>query len=126
MNENDKNEKTLAIVREYVALGFSIIATHGTSEFLAQHGVDNKPVYKVHEGRPHIVDHIKNGEVDLIINTPLGEESRYDEYAIGWAAIQNKVSFITTLSAAATAVKGIERLKQGNLSVRSLQEYHRK
>ena len=77
------------------------------------------------EGRPNIVDHIKNGEVDLVINTPLGEESRFDEYAIGWAAIEHKVAFITTLSAAATAVRAIEEIRHGKMSVKSLQEFHR-
>ena len=77
------------------------------------------------EGRPNIVDHIKNGEVDLVINTPLGEESRFDEYSIGWAAIEHKVAFITTLSAAATAVRAIEEIRHGKMSVKSLQEFHR-
>jgi carbamoyl-phosphate synthase large subunit len=79
----------------------------------------------VQEGRPNIVDHIKNGEVDLVINTPLGEESRFDEYSIGWAAIEHKVAFITTLSAAATAVRAIEEIRHGKMSVKSLQEFHR-
>ncbi len=124
VNDNDKNEKTLDIVRGFISLGFKIIATEGTSEFLTGHSVSNKQVFKVQQGRPNIVDHIKNGEVDLVINTPLGEESRYDEYSIGWAAIEYKVAFITTLSAAATALKAIERIRQGKLTVRSLQEYH--
>jgi carbamoyl-phosphate synthase large subunit len=124
VNENDKNEKTLEIVREYVKLGFKIVATEGTSKFLTAKGIVNKQVFKVQEGRPNIVDHIKNGEVDLVINTPLGEESRFDEYAIGWAAIEHKVAFITTLSAAATAVKAIEELRLGKMSVKSLQEFH--
>jgi len=124
VNNNDKNDKTVDIVNEYVRLGFKIIATDGTAKFLQGRGIDAKSVYKVQEGRPNIVDSIKNGEVTLIINTPLGEESRYDEYAIGWAAVQNKVAFITTLSAAATAVKGIERIREGRMEVKSLQEYH--
>jgi carbamoyl-phosphate synthase large subunit len=124
VNDNDKNEKTLDIVRGFINLGFKIIATEGTSGFLTEHSVSNKQVFKVQQGRPNIVDHIKNGEVDLVINTPLGEESRYDEYSIGWAAIEYKVAFITTLSAAATALKAIERIRQGKLTVRSLQEYH--
>ncbi len=124
VNDNDKNEKTLDIVRGFISLGFKIIATEGTSGFLTEHSISNKLVFKVQQGRPNIVDHIKNGEVDLVINTPLGEESRYDEYSIGWAAIEYKVAFITTLSAAATALKAIERIRQGKLTVRSLQEYH--
>ncbi|MCI0707675.1 MAG: carbamoyl-phosphate synthase large subunit [Ignavibacteriae bacterium] len=125
VNNSDKNNITLNIVREYQSLGFSFVATEGTSKFLIENGIPAKAVYKVNEGRPNIVDLIKNGEIQMVINTPLGEESRYDEYAIGWAAIEQKIAFITTLSAAATAVKGIERQKAEALQVKSLQEYHR-
>ena len=83
-------------------------------------------MYKVVEGRPNSVDLIKNGKIQLVINTPLGENSRYDEYAIGWAALEQKSAYITTLSAAATAVKAIEKQKAGGLSVKSVQEYLKK
>jgi len=125
VNENDKTEKTLEIVGDYIKLGFKIVATEGTSKFLTQNGIVNKQIFKMQEGRPNIVDFIKNGEVDLVINTPLGEESRFDEYAIGWASIEHKVAFITTLSAAATAVKAIEEIRHGKMTVKSLQEFHR-
>ncbi|HLA68643.1 MAG TPA: carbamoyl-phosphate synthase large subunit [Bacteroidota bacterium] len=125
VNESDKNDITLNIAREFINLGFSMVATEGTSKFLADHGIANDRVYKVNEGRPNVVDLVKDGKIQLIINTPLGEESRYDEYAIGWAAIEHKISFITTLSAAATAVKGIECQRAGNLSVITVQEYHK-
>ncbi len=125
VNNNDKTQETIGIMKEYVKLGFKVMATEGTTKFLTENGVDARPIFKVNEGRPNIVDAIKNGEVQMVINTPLGEESRYDEYSIGWAAIQQKIAFITTLSAAATAVKGIERIKQGKLNVKSIQEYHR-
>jgi carbamoyl-phosphate synthase large subunit len=124
VNNSDKNEITLNIVRGFVKLGFSIIATEGTARFLNENGIASERVFKVNEGRPNVVDLIKDGRIQLVVNTPLGEESRYDEYAIGWAAIENKVSFITTLSAAATAVKGIESQKEGNLTVNTIQEYH--
>ena len=125
VNENDKNDGTVKIVQDYIKLGFNIVSTEGTSKFLTSHGIINKQVFKVQEGRPNIVDHIKNGEVDLVINTPLGEESRFDEYSIGWAAIEHKVAFITTLSAAATAVRAIEEIRHGKMTVKSLQEFHR-
>jgi carbamoyl-phosphate synthase large subunit len=124
VNNSDKNEITLNIVREFVNLGFSVIATEGTARFLNENNIASERVFKVNEGRPNVVDLIKDGRIQLVVNTPLGEESRYDEYAIGWAAIENKVSFITTLSAAATAVKGIESQKEGNLTVNTIQEYH--
>jgi carbamoyl-phosphate synthase large subunit len=125
VNDSDKNDITLNIVRDYVRLGFSFVATEGTAAFLKAHGIECAKVYKVNEGRPNVVDLIKNGGIQLIINTPLGEVSRYDEYAIGWAALEHKISFFTTLSAAATAVKGIETQKLHDFEVKSLQEYQR-
>jgi carbamoyl-phosphate synthase large subunit len=124
VNNSDKNDITLGIARGFVQLGFSIVATEGTARFFNENGIAAERVFKVNEGRPNVVDLIKDGKIQLVVNTPLGEESRYDEYAIGWAAIVHKVSFITTLSAAATAVKAIERQKEGNLTVRTIQEYH--
>jgi len=125
VNDRDKNEKILEIIRGYVRLGFSVMATEGTSRFLCASDVENRRVMKVGEGRPNIADHVRSGAIQLVINTPLGEESRYDEFAIGHAAVEHNVPFITTLSAAATAVKAIERMKSGPLGVRSLQEYNR-
>lgn len=125
VNDNDKNENTIAIARDFKNLGFKIIATEGTSKFLASKGIDNEKVFKVSEARPNIVDHIKNGKIQFIVNTPLGEEARYDEYAIGWAAIEHRVSFATTLSAASAAVKAIKSLQTGELSVKAIQEFHK-
>ena len=123
VNDSDKNEITLDIVRGFVAIGFSLVATEGTAKFLNENKVKTDRIFKVGEGRPNVVDMIKNGDIQLVINTPLGESSRYDEYAIGWAALEHKVAYISTLSAAATAVKGIESQKSGTLTVKSLQEY---
>jgi carbamoyl-phosphate synthase large subunit len=123
VNNNDKNEITLNIARELIELGFSLIATEGTVKFFASNGIACERVYKVNESRPNSVDLIKNGKIQLVINTPLGESSRYDEYAIGWAALEHKVSFITTLSAAATAVKAIKTARDNGLTVKSIQEY---
>jgi len=123
VNNSDKTEMTLNIARELQALGFSFIATEGTANFFISNGIPCQQVFKVNESRPNSVDLIKNGKIQLVINTPLGETSRYDEYSIGWAALENKVSFITTLSAAATAVKAIQKQKEGGLTVKSIQEY---
>jgi carbamoyl-phosphate synthase large subunit len=125
VNDNDKKELTLNIARDMQGLGFSIIATGGTANFFSSHGIACERVFKVNEGRPNSVDLIKNGKIQLIINTPLGETSRYDEYAIGWTALEHKVAFITTLSAAATAVKAIQKVKEKNLKIKSIQEYIR-
>jgi carbamoyl-phosphate synthase large subunit len=125
VNDNDKTEMTANIARDFIRLGFSIVATEGTANFFRLHAIPCEQVYKVSEGRPNSVDFIKNGKIQLVINTPLGENSRYDEYAIGWAALEQKSAYITTLSAAATAVKAIEKQKAGGLSVKSVQEYLR-
>lgn len=124
VNDNDKNKNTIDIARDFVNLGFKIIATEGTSKFFSENGIENESVFKVSEGRPNIVDYIKNGKIQFIVNTPLGEEARYDEYAIGWAAIEHRVSFATTLSAAWAAVKAIKSLQSGELNVKPIQSFH--
>ena len=124
LNDIDKNKSTLEIINSYSKLGFKIIATKGTAKYLNENGIESETIFKVQEGRPNIVDEIKNGGIQIIINTPLGEESRYDENAIGWAAVHKKIPFITTLSGASAVVKGIESQKKEILSVKSLQEYY--
>jgi carbamoyl-phosphate synthase large subunit len=123
VNNNDKTDFTLEIARDFVTMGFSLIATEGTAKFFQTNNVPCERVFKVNEGRPSSIDYIKNGKIQLVINTPLGEVSRYDQYSIGWAALENKVPFITTLSAASTALKAIHELRHGTLTVKSLQEY---
>ncbi len=125
VNENDKRKKTVDIIRKYVELGFGVIATTGTAKFLNDNGISAEPVFKVNEGRPNVVDRIKNGDIKVVVNTPLGFESRFDEYAIGWTAVQYKIPFITTLSAASSFAEGIAMIKKGKSEVRSLQEYYR-
>lgn len=124
VNENDKKKKTLEIIKKYTELGFGVIATSGTSKFLNENGIEAESVFKVNEGRPNIVDLIKNGKIQIVINTPLGSESRFDEYAIGWAAVQHKIPFITTLSAASSFAEGIANIKADRSEVKSLQEYY--
>lgn len=125
VNENDKKKKTLDIIDKYVKLGFGIVATSGTSKFLNDNGIASETVFKVNEGRPNVVDRIKNGDIQIVINTPLGSESRFDEYAIGWEAVQSKIPFITTLSAASSFAEGIAYIKTGNIKVKSLQDYYK-
>lgn len=125
VNENDKRKKTIDIIEKYVRLGFGIVATAGTSKFLNENGIESETVFKVNEGRPNVVDRIKNGDIQIVINTPLGSESRYDEYAIGWEAVQSKIPFITTLSAASSFAEGIAYIKTGNIEVKSLQDYYK-
>ncbi|PYR67563.1 MAG: carbamoyl-phosphate synthase large subunit, partial [Acidobacteria bacterium] len=123
VNQHDKNFIS-RIVADLVEVGFKIIATRGTARVLRSSGIEVETVYKVNGGRPHIVDYIKSGKVDLIINTPLGRESFFDEKAIRRAAINHHVPCITTIPGAAAAVNGIRAIRRESLNVRSLQEYH--
>jgi carbamoyl-phosphate synthase large subunit len=114
----------LEVAKEFRRLGFKIKATNGTHKFLEEHGIESEPILKMHEGRPNIVDCIKNKEIQLVINTPSGKLSKYDDSYIRKTAIKFKIPYITTLAAAIAAAKGIEACRQGKGSVRSLQSYH--
>jgi len=121
--ERDK-KAVLPAVKELASLGFNILATNGTAAFLKENGVDAKPVKKVHEGRPNIVDALHNHEVQLVINTPVGKESIYEDSYIRKAAIKYKVSYITTPAAAVAAAEGIRAAREHGPVVKSLQSYH--
>ena len=125
VNDRDKQD-AIDIAQDFLEQGFQIIATHGTASVLRENGITAKTVNKVAEGRPHVADHIRNGEVQLVINTPLGEAAREDEYEIGRAAIRYRIPAITTLSGARVAIRGIRRLKRGPLTVASLQSIFHK
>jgi carbamoyl-phosphate synthase large subunit len=112
------------IARDFQELGFHIVATRGTGEVLREAGLEVETVYKVNEGRPNVVDLIKSNKIDLVVNTPMGKESFFDEKAIRRAATQHNKPCITTLSAAAAAVSAIRALQRETISVKSLQEYH--
>jgi carbamoyl-phosphate synthase large subunit len=114
----------LETAKAFAKLGFKIKATEGTHRFLADKGVKTERILKMQEGRPNIVDAIKNAEIQLIINTPTGKSSKYDNSYIRKAAIKYKVSYITTPAAAAAAVKGIAAHRTEPSAVRSLQSYH--
>jgi carbamoyl-phosphate synthase large subunit len=123
VNDKDK-EPILSIARRLEDLGFRLIATRGTAGFLSGHGLETEMAYKVNEARPDIVDHIKNGEIALIINTPLGKTSVYDELAIRRAAVEYRIPYITTIAGAEATVSGLAALISGGLTVKSLQEYN--
>ncbi len=108
----------------FSAMGFRILATQGTRLFLAEHGLDSTLIWKIHEGRPHIVDAIKNGEIQLIINTPHGKMSEVDDSYIRKSAVKYRIPYITTTSAALAAAIGIDARRKKGPAVRSLQEYH--
>ena len=123
VNDNDK-ARIVPIAEALHKLGYHLVATKGTSEFLSGRGIPSKSVIKVSEGRPHVVDDIVNGSIDLIINTPLGQKARQDEYAIGWAAIKHQVPFITTLSAAEAIVRGLRTGHKKSPGYKCLQEFY--
>ena len=114
----------LEVAKHFVELGFEIKATKGTHDFLASQDVKSSLILKMHEGRPNITDAIKNGEIQLVINTPSGKLSQYDDSYIRKAAIQHKIPYITTLAAANAAAKGIAAYRRDKASVKSLQSYH--
>jgi carbamoyl-phosphate synthase large subunit len=123
VSERDR-PAVLEVARQFDSLGFKIKATAGTHAFLAEHSIQSEHILKMHEGRPNIVDGIKNKEIQLVINTPSGKLSKYDDSYIRKAAIKYKVPYITTLTAALAAARGIAAYRQGKDSVKSLQEYH--
>ena len=121
VNDSDK-ETVTPILRRFRDLGFEIMATQGTRDYLERLGVPAQRVYKVNEGRPSIVDHIITGDIALLINTPLGKKSQYDDYAMRRAAITHKLPYLTTMSATSAACDAIIALKSRQREVRSVQE----
>ncbi|GIR23680.1 hypothetical protein CM15mP37_11850 [bacterium] len=121
VNDGDK-KAMIPIAKKLNDMGFTIIATAGTSILLNENGMNTERIYKVGEGRPNVVDGIKNGEINLVINTPLGAQSRFDEEAIGKACIKKGILAITTLSGANAAVDAVSH--KDDYSVKSIQDYH--
>jgi carbamoyl-phosphate synthase large subunit len=123
VSENDR-PGVLEVARQFAHLGFKIKATQGTHKFLTAQGVQAEPIFKLHEDRPHIVDAIKSQEIQLIVNTPSGKLSKHDDSYIRKAAIKYKIPYITTLTGALAAARGIADFRRGRSQVRSLQSYH--
>jgi len=114
----------LEVARQFQQLGFKIMATQGTHKFLEEKGIPAEHVLKLHEGRPNIVDIIKNREIHLVVNTPAGKMGKFDDSYIRKAAIKYKVPYITTLAGALAAARGIAAARRQQHQVRSLQSYH--
>ena len=124
VNEGDKGQAVI-LARKLARLGFEIVATLGTADRLREVGLRVENVFKVNEGRPNVVDHIKSGEIALVINTPLGRASHFDEQAIRRAALQYNVPCVTTMTGAQAIVEAISASEIGGaIKVRSLQELH--
>jgi carbamoyl-phosphate synthase large subunit len=125
VNNKDK-EEVVDIAKRLANLGFSILATENTSTFLKSKGIESSSIKKLHEGRPNIADAIKNKEINLIVNTPVGRTSKFDDSYIRIMAIQHKLPYITTMAAARASVEAIEAMKGKGVTLKSLQEYHNK
>jgi len=117
-------ESIISVAREFVKLGFGIISTSGTADALAQAKIKVKKVFKLHEGRPNVLDRVKNGDISFIINTPSGKIPREHEVTIRNAALAQKIPIMTTVRAAQASANGIRSLQKNKVQVRSLQEYH--
>ena len=120
----EKTKQLVEIARAFHELGFRIRATIGTQQYLAEFGIPTQHIWKLNEGRPNISDEIVNGNIDLVINTPVGRRGQLDDSYLRKAAIKYKVPYITTLAAAAASVKGIAASREGLGEVKALQSYH--
>jgi len=124
VKNEDKSAKMLDIAQRLSDSGFDIMATGGTSEFLNKNGIFSQTVKKVKQGRPHIVDHLKNGDVQLVINTTFGKKEIAQSYSIRRTALMNSVPYFTTLAGAIAGVSAIEALLRSHLEVKALQSYY--
>ena len=122
--KNKDKRRIIFLAKKIADMGFHLIATAGTRKVLEKNGLDVQAVFKVSEGRPDVVDFIKNGQIQLIINTPSGKKPKADEVAIRTEAVVHGIPCITTIYAAYAAVNGIESMKKREFVIRSIQEYH--
>jgi carbamoyl-phosphate synthase large subunit len=123
VNDRDK-EHVVSLARQFVEMGFNLVATHGTADILEDAGLRVERVYKVKEGRPNVVDLIKGDRIQLIVNTPRGQDPFFDEKAIRRASVLQRIPTITTLAAAKAAAEGISALQRGTTAVNALQTLH--
>jgi carbamoyl-phosphate synthase large subunit len=125
MSVKNKDKRNIVfIAKKLFDLGFKVYATKGTGKVLVNNGMEVGFINKVSEGRPHIVDMIKNGDIRFIINTPSGRNPKMDEVLIRASAVQYKIPYTTTLSGAQAVVNAIESMKKGNIRVKALQDYY--
>ena len=123
VQDKDK-DAALPVAKNFHDMGFTIMATKGTAAFLEEKGVSSKRVKKVSAGRPHVVDAVKNGEVQLILNTGASSQTQRDGYEIRRAAIKYKIPYATTTDGTKAICKAIQAMKKSNLTVKPLQHYH--
>jgi carbamoyl-phosphate synthase large subunit len=117
--------RALPAAQDFMDMGFKILATEGTAAFLKDNGIDCERINKLHEGRPHILDAMKNREIQLVLNTPIGKESAHEDSYIRKSAIKYKIPYFTTTAAGRAVAKGIKAAREGRVDVKSLQSYHK-
>ncbi|MBV6623625.1 MAG: carbamoyl-phosphate synthase large subunit [Rivularia sp. (in: Bacteria)] len=122
MNDRDK-AAAVPVIKEFIQLGFSVMATSGTRRVLQENGLNIDPVLKLHEGRPHVIDAIKNRQIQLIINTPSGQEAQSDGRLIRRTALSYKIPILTTIAGAKATLAAIRSLQNTNLNVKLIQDY---
>jgi len=122
-NDRDK-EMAVPVIREFIELGFAIVATQGTRKVLMEHGLHVDKVFKLHEGRPHVIDWIKNDQIQLILNTPSGEDAYADGQLIRRTALAYKIPLVTTLAGARATVAAIRALRSGLSAPKTIQDYY--
>ena len=122
MSERDK-VLVVPVIKDFIDLGFQVVATDGTRRVLREHGLDVELVLKLHEGRPHVLDVIKNQKIQLIINTPSGEEAQTDARLIRRTALTYKIPIITTIAGAKATAAAIRSLQSQPLDVKAIQDY---
>jgi len=115
----------LPAAASFYKLGFHLIGTTGTARYLRAHGIPTDPVFKLREGRPHVVDRIKNGDVQLVINTSQGKKTSSDAYEIRRTTLAYNIPYTTTIAGAKALAEAVTELQSGDWSVKTLQEYHR-
>ena len=123
VNDEDK-ANVVHVARNLATLGFVLLASRGTAAYLRAHGLDVEVIFKINEGRPHVGDKLLNREIDLVVNTPLGRESFFDDMTVRRIAMMLSVPCVTTLTGAAATVSAIKALRDAKLAVRPLQDYH--
>ncbi len=116
--------KILSIARKFKELGFDLMATKGTAAYLQENDIKVESVAKIGKGRPDINDHIKNGNIQFVVNRPQGKGSKFDEYKMRRQALLRNVAIATTVQGALAAAEGIEKLRNKELDVKPLQDYH--
>ena len=124
VNDRDK-EEVVEVAKGFMECGFKILATGRTCDLIVENGIPAEKIYKLYQGRPNVLDAITNGQVDIIVNTPIGKKSANDDSYIRKAAIKGRISYVTTMAAAKATIAGIKEINKNEFGVKSIQEFHK-